>query len=165
MKLIKIGFIFTFLAQGNFFQASDHNKKFLEMKSIERRFLQSLKNEDTHCLIKVLDDYESLKKQVCHRKRVDFSFLIDKQYHNGQTALHSVIRKNDISKLTTLLQFGADVNIRDNQEKTPLDYALNNPRGINRDMVNILVDAGAHVSNFVDQNVNNFTEELEAIHI
>jgi hypothetical protein len=42
---------------------------------------------------------------------------------NGETALHKVVKKDSIKSVKELLERGANVNIKDNLGKKPLDYA------------------------------------------
>ncbi len=133
-----------------------------EMRGIEHRFQSSLSSKSTSTMVKVLRAFEVFKKYENPKKSVDYSYLIDKKYH-GQTPLHYSVRTNDMSKLTLLLQFGADVDIKDFRGKTALDYALSSRR-INREIVDILVDAGAHIPDQLDQNVTILTTSFEDVH-
>ena len=64
--------------------------------------------------------YKSLSKII------QFGANINLQDFKGRTALHFASKFNDITAVTILLYYLADPAIKDNNDETPFDYALNN---------------------------------------
>ena len=61
----------------------------------------------------------------------------------SQRSLHEAAEKNDIAKVKALLEEGADVNKRDESNKTALCIAA---REGNEEIVKLLIDNGADVN-------------------
>jgi len=150
-------------------QASDPctiSQKLKTLKSLERRFKNSITDRNHQRMIKVLHDYEALKQQGNTDRIVNFRPLIDKKYH-GQTALHYAVRRNEVSKVAVLLQFDADVNSKDASGMLPITIALAPQARINQEMINILIDAGAFIQSIdtEQRSLDNVIQQFEAASI
>ena len=91
------------------------------------------------------------------QKGIDVNTTNDK----GQTPMHTVVRlcENNISlTITMLVRNGANINQRDNENKTPLDYAFQDS---NMDTIKALLKNGAIVSdNRMKQSIMQIAKNL-----
>ena len=157
MKKYLQTFSFILIGIFNQIQSSDKELNQRKIQYIKSNFIQTLRDKDTKRMLKALSTFEELQKN----KPENITKLIDKQYFKGRSALHFTVLNNDIPKTTMLLQFGADVNIADSENKTPLYYAMTQ-KYKNHEMINILIDAGALTEN---DYLNNLTGDLESMNL
>jgi ankyrin repeat protein len=157
MKKYLQAFGFILIGIFNQIQSSDKELNQRKIKYIKLNFIQTLRDRDTKSMRKALLVYEELNKD----KPEEITKLVDKQYFKGRAALHFTVSNNDIPKTTMLLQFGADVNIADSENKTPLYYAMAQ-KYKNHQMINILIDAGALIE---DDYLKNLTGNLESMNL
>ncbi|AOP31719.1 ankyrin [Volepox virus] len=94
----------------------------------------------------------------CGIKGIDKCFveeLIHKGYspnetnEEGEYPLHIASRLNNNQIITTLLAHGADPNVRDKNNRTPLYYLTGNDDEV-IEKINLLVEYGARINNSVD---------------
>lgn len=64
----------------------------------------------------------------------------------GQTALHWCARTNNVRGAQLLIQFGANLNVHDNDDRTPINCALSEPAGGNLDVCDVLIAKKAYYS-------------------
>lgn len=69
----------------------------------------------------VRQGYVKSVKENCNKKSKE---TINDQDEFGMTALHHAIRSNKMEVVTTLLDMGADINVRTSQNFTPLIVAV-----------------------------------------
>ncbi len=62
--------------------------------------------------------------------KINPEIMIDAKNKEGQTPLHLAGKNNDISTVEALLRAGADVTIKDNKGKKPVDYVLEDYPGL-----------------------------------
>ncbi len=63
----------------------------------------------------------------CQNIAAGFPGHINKQDEKGDTPLHIAIKNRSVKKVRFLLEYGAKCDIKDNHDKTPLDYIFNPP--------------------------------------
>jgi hypothetical protein len=72
------------------------------------------------------------------------SFIMMSSIQGNAGDLHDAAQNGDIVKVRQLIEQGVDVNARDKDQNTPLDYAA--WRGGNTDVVKLLIEKGANVN-------------------
>jgi hypothetical protein len=78
----------------------------------------------------------------------------------GQTSLIAACMKDDYQLAQYLIENGANVNLANNKGQTGLTFAT---RAINKDIVNMLILAGAMTDGIDDDLVQEITKPIEAI--
>lgn len=109
------------------------------------QFLKAIRDRDGDAVTKVLDDPGSV-------------IVNTRDISTGQTALHIVTERRDLTWVRFLTQKGANPNIRDKEGNTPLQIAsaLGFIEG-----VEVLIGAGANID---DTNVAGETPLIAAVH-
>lgn len=69
------------------------------------------------------------------------------------TPLHQAVRDGDVQEVERLVQEGADINARDEEDYCPLHYAV---LGKNKEIIKILIDNGASISALPKQWISPF---------
>jgi ankyrin repeat protein len=91
---------------------------------------------------------------------VDFNATINATDSEGRSALHWCSKVNNFNGALTLLQSGANVNMQDNDEKTPLSSALNEL--CTQQVVELLIKYDAFVSAEDEVKYNKMKSILES---
>ena len=109
------------------------------------KFLEAIKKKDGAAVVEALNDPSS-------------TVVNTRDYTTGETALHIVTNRRDLTWMTFLLQRGANANVQDERGITPLEIASNIgfPEG-----VQLLVDKQARVD---QPNNNGETPLITAVH-
>ena len=80
---------------------------------------------------------------------------------SGSSALHEAVLKNSSSMVEALLAKGANINVQNGQGRTPLDLATQKMTSDNGEMVTLLLDKNATLSNYaIDKIINKDNVEL-----
>lgn len=83
---------------------------------------------------------------------------INKRRHNGETLLHMAINAQNPTIVHILIEAGADVHARDQQNRTPLELVIFNWANSNNNALGIatkLINAGANPKDLVFQDTNS----------
>ena len=91
---------------------------------------------------------------------VDFNATINATDSEGRSALHWCAKVNNLSGALVLLQSGANVNMQDNDEKTPLSSALSEL--CTQQVVELLIKYDAFVSTEDELKYNKMKSIVEA---
>lgn len=116
--------------------------------------------------------YTPLHRQAMNRKGAEQVELylrlgadIHQQSHMNGGPLHGATDHGCTENVRILLEHGADVNAKDHWKNTPLEFALGRCRGADItekiEAVQLLVDAGAAVTEKVKQHVTRIGEDIE----
>ena len=105
------------------------------------KFLQAIRDAKGDDVMKFLDQPGT-------------TIINTRDYTTGETALHIVIKRGDMTYVRFLLAKGADPNMKDNRGNTPLLLAATS--GLT-EMINVLIQQGANV------NIGNASGETPLI--
>jgi ankyrin repeat protein len=63
-----------------------------------------------------------LENDINSLRKINIEFLINKKNNNGDTPLHLACKNHNLKITELLYRYGASIYIKNNENKTPLDY-------------------------------------------
>lgn len=117
-------------------------KRHIRTEGPHQALLDAKTEEQLYMVLRTKEKYHWLEYQPGIYDRHSLGPAVglnDIVFGNGKTALIVAVQNGQIEKVKLLIDAGADVNIRDNSEKTALMYAKT------AEMTKLLLDAGATI--------------------